>query len=57
MVSGAYTPYSAIIGRGQYWQKVYFERMVGKYLAKFNLNKTIQAYIINIALEVLEKMQ
>ena len=27
-------PYSAIIGRGKYWRKVYLDRMVGKYLAK-----------------------
>ena len=39
-------PYSAIIGRGKYWRKVYLERMVGKYLANLHLNKTICTYII-----------
>ena len=31
--------------------------MVGKYLAYLNLNKIISAYIINIALEMPEKIQ
>ena len=31
--------------------------MVGKYLANLNLNKTIYASMINIALEVPEKLQ
>ena len=34
-------PYSAI---GKYWQKVYYERIVGKYLANLHLNKIICAY-------------
>ena len=34
-------PYCIIIGWGKYWQKVYLEGMVGKYLANLNLNKTI----------------
>ena len=45
-------PYSAIIGLGKYWQKVYLEGMVGKYLANLNLNKIICIYIINIDLKV-----
>ena len=38
--------YSAIIGRGKCWRKVYLKRLVGKYLAKAVLNKTICIYII-----------
>ena len=33
--------YSAVIGRGRYWHKVYLEGMVGKYLANLNQNKSI----------------
>ena len=42
----AFILYSAIIEWGKYWQKVYLERVVGKYLANLHLNKTICAYII-----------
>ena len=42
----AFILYSAIIGRGKYWRKVYLERVVGKYLTNLHLNKTICAYII-----------
>ena len=28
----------------KYWQKVYLERVVGKYLANLHLNKTIRLY-------------
>ena len=41
----------------KYWQKLYFEGMVGKYLANLNLNKRIYAYIINIAVKVHEKVK
>ena len=39
--------YSAIIGQGKYWQKVYLIRLVGKYLANAFLNETVHTYIIN----------
>ena len=39
-------PYSTIIGWGKYWQKLYLERMVGKYLVNLRLNKTIYTYIM-----------
>ena len=37
--------YSTIIGWEKYWQKVYLEGMVGKYLRNLNLNKTIYVLI------------
>ena len=40
-------PYSAIIGWGKYWQKVYLKGLVGKYLVYAVLNKTICTYICN----------
>ena len=42
----SYLPYSTSMGRGKYWRKVYLERVVGKYLANLDLNKTVCAYII-----------
>ena len=39
--------YSAVIGLGKYWRKLYLERMVGEYLASLHLNKTMYTYIIN----------
>ena len=35
------------IGMVKYWQIVYFEGLVGKYLANPDLNKTICTYVIN----------
>ena len=40
-------PYSAIIGRGKYWQKIHLKGLVGKYLMNAILNKAKCAYIIN----------
>ena len=33
-----------LYGEGKYWQKVYLERVVRKYLANLHLNKTICTY-------------
>ena len=49
-------PYSALIGQGKYWQKAYFKRLVGKYLANAIIIKTICTYII-IVFNAPEKMK
>ena len=49
-------PYSAIIGWGKYWQKVYCEAMVGKCLANLNLNKTTCAYTIILLFKRLKEL-
>ena len=38
----------------KYWQKVYLEGMVGKYLANLNLNKMLRTHKIKITLKAPE---
>ena len=49
-------PFSVIIGYKKVLVKVNLEGMVGKYLANLNQNKTMCAYILNVAFEAPEKV-